>query len=76
MKYINFTVFLISFSIGILLIYLNSPKKQVIYIYPQLDNVDKIQYRDKSDTCFNIKAHEEKCQGVGNSLFKDYKIQV
>ena len=76
MKYINFTVFLVSFSVGILLIYLHSPKKQVIYIYPQLDNINKLQYKDKSDTCFNISAQEEKCGGLGQSLFKDYKIQI
>lgn len=76
MKFVNLTVFLVSFSIGILLIYLHSPKKQIIYIYPQLDNLDKIQYKDRSNTCFNISAKEATCKNIAKPLFKDYKIQL
>lgn len=76
MTYINLNVFLISFSIGILLVYLQSPKKQVIYVYPHLDNIDKVQYRDKSNTCFNVETHSIDCNKEQKKLFSDYNIQI
>ena len=32
-----------------------------IYVYPTPENVDKIQYRDKTNTCFSMKQTEVQC---------------
>jgi hypothetical protein len=76
MKFINLKVFILSFSIGVLLVYLQSPKKQVIYVYPHLDNLNTIQYRDKSNTCFNLDATQSDCNKKDKNMFEDYKIQL
>jgi len=76
MKFINLKIFLLSFSIGVFLVYLQAPKKQVIYVYPHLDNLNTIQYRDKSNTCFNLDAEHIDCDEEQKKLFEHYKIQL
>jgi len=80
MGHINLPVFIISFSLGILYAYLHIPKKQVIFIYPTLDNIDNLQYKDKTETCFNIDAKKTKCdervEDSDNPLFANFKIQA
>ena len=77
MGYINLSVFIISLSVGVLYAYLHMPKKKVIYVYPNTDNAKKMQYLDKTDTCFNIKSKKTKCtDSKKNNLFKKYKIQA
>ena len=60
-KYINIPVFLISLSVGLLLIYLFQPDLSVIYVYPTPNNQDKIQYKDKVDNCFKFNSEEVDC---------------
>ena len=59
--YISLPVFLISFAIGIFLIYILGPEKKIIYIYPSPDNVDKYLFKDKADNCFYFNPIETKC---------------
>jgi len=61
MKYINVPIFLISLAVGLFLVYITMPKTRTIYVYPTPDNIDVLQYRDKTDNCFNIKQEEVRC---------------
>lgn len=61
LKYINIPVFIISLALGLFFVYVYQADKRVIYVYPKPDNVDYIQYKDASGTCFNIKQSEIKC---------------
>ena len=60
-KYINFKVFLISLAFGLFAVYMTAPVLRKIYVYPTPDNVDIIQYKDKTDTCFSFKQTEINC---------------
>lgn len=60
-KYINIPVFLASLVIGLFLVYITSPSTRTIYVYPTPDNVDLLQYKDKTDNCFNIQQTEMAC---------------
>ena len=53
-KYINFKAFLISFSIGLLYIYLTDDYKKIIVVYPTPMNKDNKVYVDKANNCLNI----------------------
>ena len=44
MKFISVPVFIISLTIGLFLAYITAPNPGVIYVYPNPDNIDKIQY--------------------------------
>ena len=60
-KYINIRVFLISFAVGLLYIYLSDDYKKVIVVYPTPMNADKHTYVDKADNCFKYKLEEDTC---------------
>ena len=37
------------------------PDTRKIYVYPTPENIDILQYKDKTDTCFQFKEKEVKC---------------
>jgi len=73
-KYIDIKLFLISLSIGLFYIYISEEYKKVIVIYPTPQNVDKYQYKDKSDECFSYELNEIKCPS-DSSKYKEIHIQ-
>lgn len=75
MKYISIPIFIISFIIGMVYIYMSNPPTRSILIYPTVDNNNKFQYKDKADNCFNFAAKEEKCPFNPGTL-KTIPIQV
>ncbi len=58
---ISFPAFFISLVIGLLLVYIFNPTPTVIYVYPTPDNIDKLQYMDNANNCYEFKAKEVKC---------------
>jgi hypothetical protein len=60
-KYINIPLFLISLAFGIFAVYITMPDMRKIYVYPTPDNIDILQYRDKTDSCFHYKQKEVSC---------------
>jgi hypothetical protein len=61
LKFINIPVFVISLAIGLFFVYIYQSEKRVVYVYPKPDNVDYIQYKDATGTCFNINQEDVKC---------------
>jgi hypothetical protein len=61
MNLLNFKVFITSFLVGILCIYLSSPSPKKIIVYPTDDNNHLFQFRDKVDNCFQLKQNIVKC---------------
>ena len=70
MKYISLPVFIISFILGMIYIYISAPPTRNILIYPTVDNVNKFQYKDKAENCFTFIAKEENCPYITSSLKK------
>ena len=64
MKYISVRIFLMSFFIGIFVVYALGPEKKIIYIYPSLDNIDKYLIKSESGECFKYQANEITCPNV------------
>jgi hypothetical protein len=75
MKYISVPVFIISFLLGMVYIYISAPPTRKILIYPTVDNESKFQYKDKAENCFTFVVKEEKCPYNTGSL-KKIPIQV
>lgn len=61
LSYISIPLFLTSFAIGLLFIFLLGPEQKVVYIYPNLDNYTKLQYKDKTNQCFELKPVSTTC---------------
>lgn len=52
---------MVSFFVGVFMIYVVTPEPKVIYIYPTPENKDNIQYKDTADNCFGVQLIEKKC---------------
>tara|TARA_Y100000591_G_scaffold270835_1_gene245821 strand:- start:522 stop:746 length:225 start_codon:yes stop_codon:yes gene_type:complete len=61
MKFISIPVFIVSLAVGLFFVYVYTPGPKVIYIYPTPDNVDDIQYKDKSGSCHKYQAKNVEC---------------
>jgi hypothetical protein len=51
------------------------PDMKTIYVYPNPDNVGKVQYKDRADNCFQYQSDEVKCP-TNPSLIKGTPIQI
>ena len=69
-KFINIPVFIISLAFGIFAVYITIPTTRKILIYPTTENIDKIQYRDKTNTCFSVQQNEVKCPANSSEISK------
>lgn len=70
LNYISLPIFLISFAIGILFIYLMGPEMKTIYIYPSPENVDKVLFKDKAENCFYFEEENVECPKDENLISK------
>jgi hypothetical protein len=75
MKYISIPLFIVSFLVGLIYIYLSNAPTRNITIYPTIDNVGKFQYIDRAENCFKFIPNEKKCPFISNSI-KKIPIQV
>jgi hypothetical protein len=60
-KYVNFTVFLVSLAFGLFAVYMTTDDTRKIYVYPTPENIDVLQYKDKTDSCFSFVQKEVSC---------------
>ena len=74
MKFINIPLFIASLAIGLFVVYISMPSTQIIYVYPNPDNEDKISYKDKADNCFHFKSKLVDCP-TDVSKIRSYSIQ-
>ena len=73
-KFVSLHVFLISVAIGIFFVYLSQPTPTMIYVYPTPDNVDKVEYKDKADNCFQFESQEVRCPS-DRTIIKSIPVQ-
>jgi hypothetical protein len=69
-KYINPTIFIISFIICLLIVYFTHPEPVVIYRFPNPENAGKLTYQDKNKNCFKYEATEVKCPSDPNLIIE------
>jgi len=68
-QYINFTYFILSFTLGLFLVYVLGEDVKVVKVYPNPDNVQTILYKDKAGQCFKMKAKQVDCPSIPEKLF-------
>lgn len=68
MKYISIKLFIFSFIVGMLFIYLSSPSQRSVVVYPTTDNEAVFQYKDLAHNCFSIHPNVIKCPYIDNSV--------
>jgi hypothetical protein len=72
-KFISLKVFIISFLIGLLFVYMIGSENKKIIVYPTPQNISKIQYKDAAENCFSFVSKEVPCPE--NGLFSTIPIQ-
>ena len=68
---INYLILLISFAIGIFVVYVSKPATKIVIKYPTPKNSMNIQYQDDAKNCYSYKAKKVECDGNE----KTYPIQ-
>ena len=73
-KFIDIKVFLLALFVGLFLSYILSPKKRIIYVYPNPSNTGKLSYKDKAGNCFKFQEHTVDCPANKDDI-EEYKVQ-
>ena len=60
-RFIDIKVFLLSLAFGLFAVYISMPDLRLIYVYPTPENIEALQYRDRTNTCYSIKQREVEC---------------
>jgi hypothetical protein len=63
-NYINIKLFIVSLALGLFCVYITGADIKIIHIYPTPENSNNMQYKDKSDQCFEVKANEVSCPSM------------
>ena len=61
MKFKYIQLFVISFIVGMIFVYLSPVEYKTIVVYPTLNNLKKVQYKDTTNNCFNFTARLVDC---------------
>lgn len=65
---IEWPVVFIAFSVGLAFVYIWMPTPNVIFIYPNPDNLDRVyEDSDQKGACFKYDAKEVSCKGGPDS---------
>jgi len=61
LDYISIPIFVISFILGIIFIYILGPATKTIFVYPSPENVNKILFKDNANNCFYFDEQHVNC---------------
>ena len=53
--------FLIAFAIGMTIVYMTSPTRKTVFKYPTQENVGKVVYQDKDQSCYVYAKESVSC---------------
>jgi hypothetical protein len=76
LKYIYISVLFIAFVIGLLFNSITEIETKKIQVYPTPDNVNKVQYKDILNNCFQFNYKELNCNDVDNNKIKNIPVQI
>ncbi len=71
---LNPYAFILSFCIGIFIVYLSEPPKKIIVKHPR-PNDNQTIYRDNDDNCYKYKTVEVACPS-DKSLILDHPLEI
>lgn len=60
LDHLNLKYFLISFCVGIMVVYITQPKTQIVHKFPSPMTIEQ-KYRDGANNCYKFEAEEVEC---------------
>ena len=70
LKFINIPAFIVSLAFGLFAVYITSDEMRKVYVYPTPENIELIQYRDKTGSCFKMDQSKVTCPKDENEISK------
>ena len=61
LEFIDPLLFIISFCIGIFIVYITNPRPNIIIQYPKYDSLNETTYKKNNHTCFRYKSIDTTC---------------
>ena len=61
--------------VGVIVMYVYKPEKQVIHQYPHPSEASKKVFRDHNGVCYTYTSHEVNCDS-NEATLKDYPVQA
>lgn len=73
-NHFRFDVFIISFAVGIFIVYTMQEKKRIVYRFPNPNNIEETVYR-KSGKCYKIEVSEKKqCSAISSDEINEQPL--
>jgi len=66
LKYLLY--FILSFIVGMGIIYIYPVEYKIVVVYPTLNNIKKIQYKDSQNECFEFSAKLVDCTSDAKTI--------
>ena len=73
-SYFEWKPFFVGLVLGLILIVVFRPTKDIIYKYPHPKTIEKLVYRDPSSACYTYSVKEVDCD-ANESTLKEYPLQ-
>ena len=70
---LDFRFFIISFAIGMFIVYFYQPKMEIVYKFPNPNNLDTV-YKDKNEGCYKFKIEKKDCDTLDSSEIKEHPV--
>jgi|TARA_B110000977_G_scaffold117860_2_gene152127 hypothetical protein len=70
---LDFRFFIVSFAIGMGIVYFYQPKMEIIYKFPNPNNLETV-YTDKNDGCYKFKIEKKDCDTLDPSQIKEHPV--
>ena len=68
MKLVYLIAFVLSFLVGAVFLYLSPMEYKTIVVYPTPTNLEKIQYKDNANNCFQFSARLVDCDQTAKKI--------
>ena len=72
-KLIDIPIFILSLCVGLFVVYITLPNPDIIFVYPNPDNRDKLLFKDRAGVCHSFTPHKVKCP-TDKSRIRKYPI--
>jgi len=70
---LDFRYFILSFGIGMCIVYFYQPKMKIVYKFPNPNNLDNV-YTDKNEGCYKFKIEKKDCDTLDPKLIKEHPV--
>ena len=74
LRFLNIKAFIFSFIVGLIFIYFVPHDNSLIYVYPTPDNIKKVEYKDKTSSCYEYVEQLINCPSDKNKI-KNIPVQ-